>query len=217
MVFKLLWEDDDEAEAEAPARDFQSRMTVWEPEFHSTGDNTDILDKVKKVCKKVDVIVPTDTYLEKIIPIPKASSWRTLTKVFKKDKVPARFAIEHRAKELLVSGVGLCETGCVVVRTKDQGCLVATRLRVSGKCKFEWLPPVFDDTFLGMENPSLPGAGTMFGGALTYSMSTRRTAIEAAMEAAICVSFLLRVEKWSDIGARPAYYDPYRLLSAGLE
>jgi hypothetical protein len=68
-----------------------------------------------------------------------------------------------------------------------------------------------------MENPSLPGAGTMFGGALTFSMASRRTAIEAAKQAAIAVSFILRVEKWRDINSRPAYYDPYRLFSAGWE
>jgi hypothetical protein len=213
LVFNLLRKDDDEA----PARDLCSGVTVWEPEFQSTGDSTDILDKVKNVCKKVDVIVPTDTYLEKIIPTPKASSWRTLTKVFKKDKTPARSAIELRAKELLVSGVGRFGKGCVVVRTKEHGCLVATRLPRSRKFQFEWLPPVFDHTFLAMENPSLPGAGTMFGGALTFSMASRRTAIEAAKQAAIAVSFILRVEKWRDINSRPAYYDPYRLFSAGWE
>jgi hypothetical protein len=134
LVFNLL--RDRHNEDEAPTRDLSSGMNVWKPEFHSTGDNTNILDKVKKVCRKVDVIVPTDTYLEKIIPTPKASAWRTLTKVFKKDENPARSAIERRAKEMLISGVGICRTGCVVVRTKDHGCLVATRIPESRKCEF---------------------------------------------------------------------------------
>jgi hypothetical protein len=44
-------------------------------------------------------------------------------------------------------------------------------------------------------------------------MTQRRTAIEAAKEAAMAVSFLLRVEKWSEITSRPGYYEPYETFS----
>jgi hypothetical protein len=63
-----------------------------------------------------------------------------------------------------------------------------------------------------MEDPRLPGAGTMFGGALTCSMSTKRTAIKAAMMAARGISFILKVKNWNDINRRPAYYDPYQTI-----